>query len=255
MLWRVVCCDERCSLHLLLAKPWRLIALQNRRRRLTTRLERPARAKRVNPRQRSSLLLTSLTAQQIIEELNPNDVIMGRGAPIAFYEGNVRFRALVALHKSAYTSSSRHHPKQAVAERVLKEVHARGGRFVRGSRVSSSLVANSTATATTKVWVVISETAALEKVKQALRASDSTGHAVTESKTTGTVPVLSPLKSRDLAATGSSLVDPSLQGQTNAVSETSQASIKRSSDAITTRVQETTPQKQNKLNGNSTNEL
>jgi hypothetical protein len=41
-------------------------------------------------------------ARTLIAVPLPNDVILGRGVPIAKYEGNVRFRDLIRTHKDAY---------------------------------------------------------------------------------------------------------------------------------------------------------
>jgi hypothetical protein len=113
----------------------------------------------------------------IVLTLNPHDVILGRGAPTAFYEGNVKFRALAALHKPDYMAGGRHHPKQAIAMRVLNEVHQRGGRFVQETILPPPPPPPGTAVAAlnkpVKAWQVVAHNTALEKVKQALRAKGS----------------------------------------------------------------------------------
>jgi hypothetical protein len=89
-------------------------------------------------------------------DLNPNDVLLGRGTGTAAYEGNIKFRKLIKEYKEIYTSvDTTRHMKVVIANKVLNEIRSRGGRFVRKENKG--------------VYHEAEEEVALEKVKQALR--------------------------------------------------------------------------------------
>ena len=75
---------------------------------------------------------SNVTPTTVILDLNPNDVIQGRGTGTAVYEGNVKFRNLIKEYKEEYMSAdTKRHMKAAIANKVLNEIRSRGGRFVR----------------------------------------------------------------------------------------------------------------------------
>jgi hypothetical protein len=128
-----------------------------------------------------TLQSATTTNAEIITTLLPNDILLGRGAPIAYYEGNVRFRELIATRKMEYMSTGRHHRKREIAEQIFEEVRKRGGRFlVEVQMVNPSIAAtvaaharSSTSSLVGKVWKVAEDCVALEKVKQTLREKHS----------------------------------------------------------------------------------
>jgi hypothetical protein len=100
----------------------------------------------------------------VVTQLEPNDVLMGRGAPVANYAGNVLFRQLVSTRKLDYGMAGRHAAKQVIARQVYAEIGKREGRFL--SKLAPGTVTKTTAH---NHWYVANEEVALEKVKQALR--------------------------------------------------------------------------------------
>ena len=102
----------------------------------------------------------------VILELNPNDVIQGRGTGTAVYEGNIKFRKLINQYKEEYMSAdTKRHMKAVIANKVLNEIRSRGGRFVRKEkeRKVRGVIVNK------EVYYEVEEEVALEKCKQALR--------------------------------------------------------------------------------------
>lgn len=125
---------------------------------------------------REKLSFSNISAEdhpvRYVTELQPNDVLMGRGAPIINYEGNVRFRDLVRTRKADYIHTTRHQVKDEIARSVLQEIHRRDGHFLR--RIDSETELRQFGiTEATKAWMVVHNDVALEKVKQALRDKDS----------------------------------------------------------------------------------
>jgi hypothetical protein len=110
-------------------------------------------------------------ATRLVTNLNPNDILLGRGAPLAYYEGNVRFRELVGTRKSEYMTSGRHQRKQAIARELYDEMGRRNGRFL--ARMDPAEASALGVPNGIKAWFVADEAVALEKIKQALRERDT----------------------------------------------------------------------------------
>jgi hypothetical protein len=113
-------------------------------------------------------LSDSRRASNVITKLTQNDILLGRGAPIINYEGNVRFRALVSTRKKEYNSTGRHQIKDEIARQIVLEVKRRNGRFLRkldakGDDQQAGIHDAEPA------WTIADEDVILEKVKQALR--------------------------------------------------------------------------------------
>jgi hypothetical protein len=66
----------------------------------------------------------------VIFLVSDNDVLLGRGAPLAKFIGNVRFRTLICLHKQKYNGTNRQRIKRHIANEVRQEIQRRGGRFL-----------------------------------------------------------------------------------------------------------------------------
>ena len=110
-------------------------------------------------------------APTVILDLNPNDVLLGRGTGTAVYEGNVKFRILIKEYKEKYMSEdTTRHTKAVIANRVLNIIRSRGGRFVRKVKEEKARgVANR------EVYHEAEVEVALEKCKQALRQQHGWG--------------------------------------------------------------------------------
>lgn len=105
---------------------------------------------------------------EYVLDLNSNDILLGRGAPIINYEGNVRFRELVRSRKAEYIGTGRHQVKDEIARQIIAEVASRKGRFLR--RVESlAEVDKLNIPEGKKAWKIAEEDVAVEKTKQALR--------------------------------------------------------------------------------------
>lgn len=118
---------------------------------------------------KSSSMMTSNSSQWTYH-IEPNDVLLGRGAPVINNKGNIRFRNDVNACKAEYIASCRHDVKNKIATDVLNTVASRGGRFLRkiedadeASKLGMVLTENKS------VYIVADEEVALQKVKQALR--------------------------------------------------------------------------------------
>lgn len=108
------------------------------------------------------------SAPVYVTTLRPSDVLLGRGAPIISYEGNVKFRDLVRSKKPLYVSTGRHQAKEDIAREIVKEISRTKGRFLK--KVSSPEERQAQQkTREDPLWRVAEDSVAMEKVKQALR--------------------------------------------------------------------------------------
>lgn len=102
-----------------------------------------------------------------------NDVLLGRGAPTIHFEGNVRFRHLIATRKVEYMSTGRHKRKCVIAQQIIDEiVVGRRGRFLRKINTVEEAERLGVPPGVKQAWVPADPTVILEKVKQALRDKD-----------------------------------------------------------------------------------
>jgi hypothetical protein len=111
----------------------------------------------------------SRRVSNVITKLTQNDILLGRGAPIINYEGNVRFRALVSTRKTEYNSTGRHQIKDEIAREIVMEVKRRNGRFLRKLESNDSDVRQAGIPEAQPAWAIADEDVILKKVKQALR--------------------------------------------------------------------------------------
>lgn len=114
----------------------------------------------------------------IVSELRPNDVLLGRGAPIIKYVGNVKFRALIKSRKQEYMATRRRVEKDVIALSIINVIGKRNGRFLQRIRPSSRQASVSEGPSEGKppsVWKIADRNIAAEKVKQALRDKDPSG--------------------------------------------------------------------------------
>lgn len=99
--------------------------------------------------------------QDVIVKLGQHDVLLGRGAPISEYDGNVRLRNHVLMRQEEYARAVKRQEKHRVAMEIVKTVQNNGGRFLRRVGTNDNAMAQ---------WQpVINIEAILGKVKQLLR--------------------------------------------------------------------------------------
>ena len=100
-----------------------------------------------------------------------NDVLKGRGVPIQNHPGNRYFRKVVADRKAQYSLMKKSADKEAVAIQVLKVIQSQTppGRFVDQKEDGS--------------YFLLDRSAALAKIKQALREGADKTSKSSETKT------------------------------------------------------------------------
>eukprot|EP00977_Amphora_coffeiformis_P029651 scaffold42134_cov252-Amphora_coffeaeformis.AAC.3 len=105
----------------------------------------------------------------LVTKLTKNDVLMGRGAPSAEYEGNTRLRRIVLGRREDYVNAPKRKDKHRIAVEIIETVYKNKGRFLRrveeeGKLIDNGLQANDAA------WELVTDrTELLSKVKQLLR--------------------------------------------------------------------------------------
>jgi hypothetical protein len=102
---------------------------------------------------------TSLTGpSEYLWDIEPQDILCGRGAPTNTHPGNKAFRELVKNYQTEYLCSKRS-DKSQIATRLLEIVHARHGRFLRRVKAAHPRGGRF-------AWTEIPEQRAYEKVRQ-----------------------------------------------------------------------------------------
>ena len=66
--------------------------------------------------------------------IGENDVLCGRGGATNNHPGNKKFRAIVADHMSEYLAAKKK-DKIVIARRIVAQIRANGGRFLKRSPV------------------------------------------------------------------------------------------------------------------------
>jgi Helicase associated domain len=94
------------------------------------------------------------------------DVLMGRGKRVSEWPGNIFFRQVVNKYRDSYSKAYRLH-KIDIAERVISEIEAIGGRFLREAQTT-----NYAPTAEHSVWYIVPNSRCIEKTCQALREKE-----------------------------------------------------------------------------------
>ena len=87
------------------------------------------------------------------DQIQPNDVLLGRGGRTNLHSGNKHFRAVVAEHQKEYLGA-RKNDKIDIARRIVSIINSRGGRFLK--REGSA-------------WAEVTDKRAQQKTSQALR--------------------------------------------------------------------------------------
>jgi len=106
------------------------------------------------------------------DQLNPRDVLCGRGSGSNDYEGNISYRTLICAKKDEYRKVKRR-DKSRIASDIVNQVHKAGGRFLErsgdGGSFSSVGSYSSINSFERDVWYEVETKRAEVKTKQALR--------------------------------------------------------------------------------------
>ncbi|KAG7345550.1 hypothetical protein IV203_033081 [Nitzschia inconspicua] len=94
----------------------------------------------------------------LITDLNPADVVLGRGAGPNEHSGNVAFREIVHEFKPSYMATVNRKAKSQIARKVVQAIKARRGRFLKRAPNHDD-----------DVFVLAKDEVVMEKAKQALR--------------------------------------------------------------------------------------
>jgi len=100
-----------------------------------------------------------------VKEVNPHDVLLGRGSGSNQWIGNRYFRDIVKQRREEYISAKKNRRKKEIAKELFDCIRDSGGRFLRldeNAEPVDSIVKEGT-------WYECDEKASLEKCKQALR--------------------------------------------------------------------------------------
>ena len=109
------------------------------------------------------------TTPKFVTELNPYDVLMGRGSPSAEYEGNLLFRKLVTQRREDYLKCTRRLEKHKISQEIIEEIHGRGRRFLVGITTAAEAELFGVPPRTQAWKVVETSKQLLVKVKQLMR--------------------------------------------------------------------------------------
>jgi hypothetical protein len=104
-----------------------------------------------------------------VTQLQPNDVLMGRGAPITDNIGNRRFLDLVREKCTGYQQAATRKEKDATARQIVSIIHARGGLFLRKIDSPEEATHLGVPHHVETAWTAADEKTVLLKIKQALR--------------------------------------------------------------------------------------
>lgn len=99
----------------------------------------------------------------LVTETNNFDVLMGRGKNASNRPGNIKFRALAAALSADYNACEYGEERNRLALKIVSDIQAEGGRFLRGVTASNSKGIIFGA------WEVVCNDVAVAKVKQVFR--------------------------------------------------------------------------------------
>eukprot|EP00562_Extubocellulus_spinifer_P017354 CAMPEP_0178610088 /NCGR_PEP_ID=MMETSP0697-20121206/38979_1 /TAXON_ID=265572 /ORGANISM="Extubocellulus spinifer, Strain CCMP396" /LENGTH=266 /DNA_ID=CAMNT_0020248679 /DNA_START=134 /DNA_END=932 /DNA_ORIENTATION=- len=104
------------------------------------------------------------------DDLNPHDVLCGKGPMINGYAGNKHFLAVVELRKADYARAETHKEKHDIATGVCRHVRTEvvpNGRFLKRSTQEQAVGWGFDSNA--DVWVPVDEATMMDRAKQCLR--------------------------------------------------------------------------------------
>merc|ERR1712195_181331 len=120
------------------------------------------------------------------KEINPNDVLCGRGGLTNSHVGNQSFRCVVAEYQLEYLTA-RKSEKKGIAQKIVARIKENGGQFLQRSVNNSDN------------WSISSDKRAVEKTSQALREGLDVKHKTVRPRTW--------IRKRDTTKEGSSTND------------------------------------------------
>jgi len=109
--------------------------------------------------------------EELIMDLRPTDVLLGRGSGPNDHEGNKRFRLMVAERKAEYMATNHRLTKAKIAQEIVDGVYRVNGRFLRkleGDEAKTYGIPDGV-----DAYVAATEATIMEKAKQALRQNAS----------------------------------------------------------------------------------
>lgn len=104
---------------------------------------------------------------EYITQVNPNDVLFGRGSGPNDHEGNIRFRELVGERKAEYMATNHRQTKAKIAREIVGSVLQKNGRFLK--KVEAAEAKELGIAKGIEAWICVDEETIMEKAKQALR--------------------------------------------------------------------------------------
>ena len=104
------------------------------------------------------------------KEINPNDVLCGRGGLTNSHVGNQSFRCVVAEYQLEYLTA-RKSEKKGIAQKIVARIKENGGQFLQRSSANNS-----------DAWSISSDKRAVEKTSQALREGLDVKHKTVRPK-------------------------------------------------------------------------
>lgn len=107
----------------------------------------------------------------LITRLHPDDILLGRGAPSAEYEGNARLRRIVLARRKNYMKTVKRKEKHKIAIEIVAETQINGGRFLNRIEDEEELEKRGVGSVQIKVAYeeVHDQNLILNKIKQLLR--------------------------------------------------------------------------------------
>ena len=93
------------------------------------------------------------------------DVLLGRGRPFQFHEGNLRLSVMIDQHRARYTEAgSTYGKKNVICDEIVELIQESGGRFLKHKNSSNPMDG----------WENVSQDVAREKVSHSFRTKKKT---------------------------------------------------------------------------------
>ena len=120
-----------------------------------------------------------------VRKPDERDVLLGRGSGSNEHPGNVAFRRKVEARKAEYNEASKRKMKRHIAQVIIDETIAHGGRFLKKNAEEEQ-----------HFWILAGKEAVFEKVLQALRQKPKKKHRPGEEAFASTVVANTPEKAQ-----------------------------------------------------------
>jgi len=112
----------------------------------------------------------NVDTKEVIVNIQPNDVLCGRGGETNHWTGNIQYRSLVKAYQKLYVDSTRR-VKPKIAQCIVYSVRQSGGRFLKRleNPDKAGIVNKEGLPSSGGCWVDVGNVKAREKTSQALR--------------------------------------------------------------------------------------